>query len=178
MIPPETIVAGPRRLFERLNEKPLRDDLVFYFAIAAGASILWTALSILAGPPPMEELHPTGLFSPGIFVILFLGLVNGAFALLAVSLIEHFFLLFVDVHREFEQTMKSAVYALSPLILFSWAIVLGVPFAGPLLLACFCLLTYFGVRVFHEKSGDRAAFSALATGAALAIYLHRAMGFG
>jgi hypothetical protein len=104
------------------------------------------------------------------------GLITGAVALLAVSLVEHFFLLFVDVHREFEKTMKSVVYALAPLILFSWAVLLEVPFAGLLLLAWFCLSTYFGVWIFHEKSKDRAVFVALATGVVLAYYLHRAMG--
>lgn len=101
---------------------------------------------------------------------------GGAVALLAVSLVEHFFLLFVDVHREFEQTMKSTVYALSPLILFSWAVLLKIPFAGLLFLAWFCLSTFFGVRIFHEKSKDRAVFVALATGVVLAFYLHRAVG--
>ena len=104
------------------------------------------------------------------------GLIAGAVTLLAVSLVEHFFLLFVDVHREFEQTMKSAVYALAPLILFSWAVLLQVPFAGLLLLAWFCLSTYFGVWIFHEKSKDRAVFVALATSLVLAYYLHRAVG--
>ncbi|MFA7562360.1 MAG: YIP1 family protein [Methanoculleus sp.] len=177
-IPPKIAFFGPRQLFRRLNERSLRDDLTFYFAIAVAASILWMIVSILAEPHPAEGLHLTGLFLPGIFISIFLGLMNGAIALLAVSLVEHFFLLFVDVHREFEQTMKSVAYALSPLILFSWAIALGVPFAGLLLAAGFCLLTYFGVRVFHEKSGDRAVFVALATAAVLAFYIHRAMGFG
>ncbi|NMA09937.1 MAG: hypothetical protein GX932_02810, partial [Methanomicrobiales archaeon] len=112
----------------------------------------------------------------GTLVTLTQGLITGAVALLAVSLVEHFFLLFVDVHREFEQTMKSTVYALSPLILFSWAVLLEVPFAGLILIVWFCLSTYFGVVVFHEKSEDRAVFVALATGAVLAFYLHRAVG--
>ncbi|MDD4567818.1 MAG: hypothetical protein PHU37_07930 [Methanoculleus chikugoensis] len=109
-------------------------------------------------------------------VTLIQGLMTGAVALLAISLVEHFFLLFVDVHRKFEKTMKSVVYALSPCILFSWAVLLKVPFAGLLLLVCFGLLTYHGVWIFHELSGDRAAFAALATGAVLAYYLHRAVG--
>lgn len=177
-IPPETVFPGPRRSFQKLNEKPLGHDLGFYFAAVMIASILWMAVPVLAGShladgSGIEGLHRTGSILLGIFVSVFLGLTNGAVALLAVSLVEHFFLLFVDVHQEFEKTMKSAIYALSPFILFSGAVLLKVPFAGLLLLAWFCLSTYFGVWIFHEKSKDRAVFVALATSAVLAYYLHR-----
>ncbi|MDV2481003.1 YIP1 family protein [Methanoculleus sp. Wushi-C6] len=173
----ETIFSGPRRRFQQLNEKPLRDDLVFYFAIVAAVSVLFMALPLLTGEAvDIDGMHRIWFIAAGTLITLMQGLINGSVALLAVSLVEHFFLLFVDVHREFEKTMKSTVYALSPLILFSWAVLLGVPFAGLLLLVWFCLLTYFGVRVFHEKSKDRAVFVALATGVVLAYYLHRAVG--
>jgi len=176
-IPAEPTITGPGKLFRQLNEKPLRDDLVFYAAIVATASILLMALPLLTGEAPeIDGLHRTWFIVAGILIVLVQGLMTGAVALLAVSLVEHFFLLFVDVHREFEKTMKSAVYALSPLILFSWAVLLEVPFAGLLLLAWFCLMTYLGVWIFHEKSEDRAVFVALATGAVLAYYLHRAVG--
>lgn len=167
--------AFTRRLFQRLNEKPLRDDLGFYFAIVIAASVLFMMLPLLTGKEPeIDGMHRIGFMVAGILISLVWGLITGAVALLAVSLVEHFFLLFVDVHREFEKTMKSAIYALSPFILFSWAVFLVTnPFAGLILLICFCLLTYLGVRVFHELSEDRAAFAALATGAVLAIYLHR-----
>ncbi len=125
----------------------------------------------------IDGLHLIWFLVAGTLIVLVQGLITGgAVALLAVSLVEHFFLLFVDVHREFEQTMKSTVYALSPLILFSWAVLLKIPFAGLLFLAWFCLSTFFGVRIFHEKSKDRAVFVALATGVVLAFYLHRAVG--
>ncbi len=173
-ISPGTIITGPRRRFRQLNEKPLHDDFIFYFAIVAAASVLFMMLPLLAGKEPeIDGLHRIGFTVAGIPVTLVQGLIGGAVALLAVSLVEHFFLLFVDVRREFEKTMKSAVYALSPFILFSWAVLLEIPFAGLLLLVCFCLMTYFGVWAFHEKSKDRAAFVALATGAVLAFYLHR-----
>ena len=173
----ETIFTGPRRVFQRLNEKPLRDDLVFYFAIIAVASTLFMVLPLLmGGEPEIDGMHRIGLIAAGTLIVLVQGLITGAVALLAVSLVEHFFLLFVDVHREFEKTMKSVVYALSPFILFFWAVLLKIPFAGLLLLTWFCLSTYFGVWIFHEKSKDRAVFVALATGAVLAYYLHRAVG--
>lgn len=178
-VSPETVVTGPRRFFQRLNEKPLRSDLLFYLTIVIAASILFMLAPLIMGPYPGNEpvtdgLHRTGFIVAGILVSLVWGLITGAVALLAVSLIEHFFLLFVDVHREFEKTMKSVIYTLSPIILFSWAIlILEVPFTGLLLLGCFCLLTYLGIVVFHEKSKDRAVFVSLATGAVLAIYFHR-----
>lgn len=99
-------------------------------------------------------------------ILLAWSLINGAVILLVVSLVEHFFLLFVDEKRGFERTVKSAVYALVPAILFGWAVAI-IPHAGLLLLICFSQITYVGTRVFHEKSRDRAAFVALATGAAL-----------
>ncbi len=169
-----TIITGLRHRFQQLNKKPLRDDLIFYFAIVAVASVLFMALPLLTGEAAETDgMHRIWFIAAGTLITLPQGLITGAVALLAVSLVEHFFLLFVDVRREFEKTMKSAVYALSPLILFSWAVLLQVPFAGLLLLAWFCLSTYFGVWIFHEKSKDRAVFVALATGAALAFYLHR-----
>jgi hypothetical protein len=173
-----TIFSGPRRRFRELDEKPLRNDLIFYFTVVAAASVLFMALPLFTGSylgegSEIDGLHRIGFIVAGILIVLVQGLMTGAVALLAVSLVEHFFLLFVDVHREFEKTMKSVVYALSPFILLSWAILLEVPFAGLLLLAWFCLMTYFGVWIFHEKSKDRAAFVALATGAVLAYYLHR-----
>ena len=172
--PSETTFTGPRRVFQRLNEKSLRDDLVFYFAIVAVASVLFMALPLLTGEAAETDgMHRIWFIAAGTLITLTQGLITGAVALLAVSLVEHFFLLFVDVHREFEQTMKSAVYALSPLILFSWAVLLKIPFAGLLLLAWFCLSTYFGVWIFHEKSKDRAVFVALAAGVVLTYYLHR-----
>ncbi|PKL61511.1 MAG: hypothetical protein CVV31_11045 [Methanomicrobiales archaeon HGW-Methanomicrobiales-2] len=174
---PETILTGPRRYFQQLDEKPLRDDLTFYFAIVAVASVLFMVLLLLTGgAAEIDGTHRIWFIAAGTLITLVQGLITGAVALLAVSLVEHFFLLFVDVHREFEKTMKSVVYALAPLILFSWAVLLEVPFAGLLLLAWFCLSTYFGVWIFHEKSKDRAVFVALATGVVLAYYLHRAMG--
>lgn len=170
----ETTFSGPGQVFQKLNERPLRDDLIFYFAIVAVASVFFMALPLLTGgEPEIDGLHRIGFLAAGTLIVLVQGLITGAVALLAVSLVEHFFLLFVDVHREFEQTMKSVVYALSPLILFSWAVLLKIPFAGLLLLAWFCLSTYFGVWIFHEKSKDRAVFVALATGVVLAYYLHR-----
>jgi len=165
-------------LFQRLNEKPLRDDLQFFFAIVVVTSILYMLLPLFIGFHPENEfkigLHQIWVPALGIFTGLVQGLMTGAIALLGISLIEHFFLLFVDVHQGFEKTMKSVVYALSPCILFSWVIlILKVPFASLLLLFYFSLVNYFGVWIFHEISKDRALFVTLMTSAILTICFHR-----
>ncbi|WP_292394769.1 YIP1 family protein [Methanoculleus sp. UBA303] len=176
-IPSETAYTSPRRLFEQLNKKPLRDDLLFYFTIVIAVSILFMVVPFFTGPYPETEPGTGGLHwivISGTIISLIQGLITGTIALLAISLVEHFFLLFVDVHREFEKTMKSVIYSLSPCILFSWAVVVvKAPYAGLLLLLAFCLITYLSVRVFHEMSEDRAVFVSLATSAVLAMYFSR-----
>ncbi|WP_067047977.1 YIP1 family protein [Methanofollis ethanolicus] len=165
------ILTDPRHLFEHLKETSLKEDLRVYFTLVLATSVLFLLPMYFLGSEPGTEYSVMGLpYVVGIalatVVQLAWSLINGAVILLVVSLVEHFFLLFVDENRGFERTMKSVVYALVPVILFGWAVA-AVPHAGLLLLACFSLITYVGTRVFHEKSRDRAAFVALATGAAL-----------
>jgi len=95
----------------------LRNDLVFYAAIVAAASILFMVLPLLTGPYQEEGLDRIGAVVSGTLITLIQGLITGAVALLAISLVEHFFLLFVDVHREFELTMK--IGDLRPVALYS-----------------------------------------------------------
>ncbi|PKL54907.1 MAG: hypothetical protein CVV35_12820, partial [Methanomicrobiales archaeon HGW-Methanomicrobiales-6] len=91
-----TIITGPRRRFRQLNEKPLRDDLILYFAIVAAASVLFMVLPLLTGEAPeIDGMHRIGFIVVGTLIVLVQGLITGAVALLAVSLVEHFFLLFV-----------------------------------------------------------------------------------
>lgn len=57
-ISPESAFPGPRRVFQKLNEKPLRDDLIFYFAIVAVASVLFMMLPLLTGETAeIDGLH-------------------------------------------------------------------------------------------------------------------------
>ena len=163
------------RVFQELNEKPLGADLKFFFAIVIAVSICFTLISFLQGADLGNEsgisgLHLAGLIGLGTFIGLVQGLISGVISLLGISLIEHFFLLFVDAEQGFEKTIKSAVYAFSPVVLFFWVIVIVQNVVGSLLLlTCFCLMTYWGIRVFHEKSKDRAAFVSLATSIVLII---------
>ncbi|QSZ67188.1 hypothetical protein RJ40_06585 [Methanofollis aquaemaris] len=173
-LPIKNFFTRPGCLFDQLRIKSLQEDLLFFFTVVLAASILSTLGTFLLYP----DHEPAGLHLIG-------GMVFGAFGplqslitwvviLLSVSLVEHFFLLFVDEHQGFERTMKSAIYALLPTVLFWWtAVILKVPYAGLLLLLCFTLITYFGVRKFHEKSKDRAAFVSLATSAVLLILFSR-----
>ncbi|MBT8507557.1 hypothetical protein AZH53_03870 [Methanomicrobiaceae archaeon CYW5] len=173
----KTGFSHPLRIFQELNEKPLRAALTFFFAIVIAVSICFTLISFLQGADMGNEsgisgLYPVGLIVLGTFIGLVQGLISGVISLLGISLIEHFFLLFVDVEQGFEKTIKSAVYALSPVVLFFWVIVIVQNlFASLLLLICFGLMTYWGIRIFHEKSKDRAAFVSLATSIVLMILL-------
>ncbi|MDO8840776.1 hypothetical protein [Methanocalculus sp.] len=157
------------RSFEQLEGKPLRNDLLLYFGIV----ILVYFASFLM------MLHEGGAAFDVVFllpftIVLTIGLLTGAVVLLATSLIEHFFLLFVDVKKSFEMTMKTAVYALSVTIPLFWAVVL-IPnvWLSALLIILFILLTFCGIRVFHSVSIDRAAFVSLATGAVMLFFSYR-----
>ncbi len=169
----------PSASLSAVGEKPLRDDLRFFIAIVIAGSLLFTLASLLTVSEPVYPSGSTGLYLIGMTVAalvvgLVRSLIDGAVLLLAVSLVEQFFLLFVDGHRGFERTMKSVVYALSPGILLFWVAVLAEnALVSLFLLVCFCLLTYFGIRTFHEKSIDRAAFVSLATSAVLLMYFSR-----
>jgi hypothetical protein len=177
-IPPGTASTSLRRLCERLNEKSLGEDLQFFFAIIVVTSIVYVLLPLFMGFYPENEfkigMHQIGFMVLGAIISLLQGLMTGAITLLGISLIEHFFLLFVDVHQGFEKTMKSVIYALAPCILLSWVVIIvKAPFSGLLLLLGFGLMTYPGVQVFHEMSKDRAVFVSLATSAVLAILFSR-----
>ncbi|MEA2034713.1 MAG: YIP1 family protein [Euryarchaeota archaeon] len=175
----KTAFTSPPRLFQQLKKKSLREDLQFFFGIVIAVSICFTLGSFLLEPYPgnesgISELYFIGLILLGTLIGLLQGLINGVISLLGISLIEHFFLLFVNEHQGFEKTMKSVIYALLPCILFFWVVVIvNIPFVSLLLLFCFGLITYCGIRVFHEKSKDRAAFVSLATSAVLLMLFHR-----
>ena len=117
--------SHPQRILQRLNEKPLREDLKFFFAIVIAVSVCFSLASFLLELYPGNESNISGLHLVGLILLgtlsgLLQGLISGVISLLGISLIEHFFLLFVDADRGFEKTIKSVVYALSPIILFFW----------------------------------------------------------
>lgn len=173
---------GPAHLWDQITDTSLQKDLLFFFAIVLAVSIVLTTGMFMINPAPTATgLHLIGGMVFGAFGPL-QSLITWTVILLSVSLIEHFFLLFVDEHRGFERTMKSAIYALLPTVLFWWAaVILKLSYAGLLLLLCFTLITYVGVRTFHQKSKDRAAFVSLATSAVLLVLFSRwifSSGFG
>ncbi|GAB7016251.1 hypothetical protein JCM10550A_16190 [Methanogenium cariaci] len=176
----KTAFTSPRSFFQQRNTRSLQEDLRFFFAIVAIVSVCFTLAAFLQGfyaggnESGIAGWHLAGFILLGTVVGLLQGLIGGVIFLLGISLIEHFFLLFVDEDVEFEKTMKSVVYALFPAIPFFWAgVVVNVPLASLLMLICFGLITYYGIRVFHEKSKDRAAFVSLATSLVLLILFRR-----
>ena len=156
------------RSFQQIEQKPLREDLLLYFGIV----ILVYCASFLM------MLHDGGaggfLFLLPFIIVLAGGLLTGAVVMLGTSLIEHFFLLFVDVKKNFEMTMKTAVYALAIVFPLAWAALL-VSNSHLIVLPAivFVILTFCGIRVFHSLSIDRAAFVSLATGAVLLFFSYR-----
>lgn len=164
----KTIFNTIIRSFEQIEQKPLRDDLLLYFGIVI---LVYCASFFLM-------LHEGGaggfLFLLPFIIVLASGLLTGAVLLLGTSLIEHFFLLFVDVRKSFEMTMKTAVYALAVVFPLAWAALL-IPnlLLAVLLIVIFVLLTFCGIRVFHSLSIDRSAFVSLATGAVLLFFSYR-----
>ncbi|GAA5262735.1 YIP1 family protein [Methanocalculus sp.] len=164
----KTIFNTILRSFQQIEQKPLRDDLLLYFGIV----ILVYCASFLM---MLHEGDAGGfLFLLPFIIVIAGGLLTGAVLLLGTSLIEHFFLLFVDVRKSFEMTMKTAVYALVVAIPLAWAALLipNIAFTA-LLIITFVILTFCGIRVFHSLSIDRAAFVSLATGAVLFFFSYR-----
>ncbi len=171
------VFTDPHHLLQKLKKKSLRDDLHFFIAIVVAGYLIFVLLSTLMPSHHGIASDDSGLFLiglPGMSIGLLRSLIDGAIFLLGVSLIEHFFLFFVDENKGFEITMKSVIYALSPCILFFWvAVAMNNTFVSLFLLFCFGLITYFGVRTFHEKSIDRAVFTSLATSAVLLMIFYR-----
>jgi len=162
-------------LFQYLKKKSVRDDLKFFFLIVITGSLIFNLAAFLTGlnTVPESSISCPQLIenvSLGLVIGMVQGLIGGVVLLLGISLVEHFFLLFVSVQKNFEITMKSVIYALTPGILFFWlVIIMRIPFVSLLLLFCFGLITYFGIRIFHEKSKDRAVFVSIATSAVLLV---------
>jgi len=92
--------------------------------------------------------------------LMVLFVIDGLEFVLFISLVEHFFVLFTDGHRDFEKTMKSVIYASALPVLFVWTIH-NVQYSALVLTAAFLVVTYFGIRTFHEITKDRSAFVAI-----------------
>jgi hypothetical protein len=168
-----SVSAGIHRVFLRLKKKSFREDLVFFLAVVIAGSLFFnltiflTAIISGHGPSP-GGLQILGNVSLGLVIGIIQGLIGGVVLLLGTSLVEHFFLLLVDVRNNFEMTVKSAAYALAPAVLFYWLIVIAkMPPLYLLLLVWFGVITYFGATIFHGRTVDRAVFVSIATSAVL-----------
>jgi hypothetical protein len=84
--------------------------------------------------------------------------------MLIISLIEHFFVLFTGEPRDFGKTMKSVIYASFIPVLFIWLPgVFRVSYSAFILIGAFSIITFHGVRIFHKKTNNQAAFVAIFT---------------
>ena len=157
------IISNPLAYLNEVREQPLKDDVLFFIAVLIIGSIVYLEFAILhsliAGQIGM--LSPVGIV---VMAITFMGMfvMSGLPFVLVISLVEHFFVLFTDDHRDFEKTMKSVIYASVLPVLFVWTIY-NVQYSALVLAAAFLVVTYIGIRTFHEVTKDRAAFVAIFT---------------
>jgi len=164
--------------FTKVREQPLKNDILFFLAITVLGGFILTiaaaASSINSGPLAIPEPRVIPLFIVGFIVP---SIINGFFLLLVISLIEHFFVLFViDTHpdkdRRFEKTMKTVIYASVLPIIFLWVpAVFHVAYSGLILLGSFLVLTFLGIIGFHAVTKDRAGFVTIFTGGVIVLLL-------
>lgn len=167
------IILSPSGYLKEIKEQPIKDDVLSFILVTAIGSILMFFSTVIrtAVTGNGEFLNPAGVLVT-ILTILFLFVVDGLFLMLIISLIEHFFVLFMGEHRGFEKTMKSVIYASVIPVLFLWIpAVFHIHYSALLLAGAFCLVTFYGILMFHEKTKDRAAFVALFTTGFILILL-------
>lgn len=157
------IISHPLAYLNEVREQPLKNDVLFFIAVAILGSILYLGFGALQnpiyGPPCMQTPLGTVVMSLTLMVLF---VIDGLEFVLFISLVEHFFVLFTDGHRDFEKTMKSVIYASVLPVLFVWTIS-SIPHSVPVLLVAFLVVTYIGIRTFHEITKDRTAFVAIFT---------------
>jgi Yip1 domain len=159
------IIHNPSGYIDEIRDQPLKEDILFFMFITIVGSIL-TFLSIIImaifygqGDFPGPEGIPIMFLS-----ILFLFIVDGFFLMLIISLIEHFFVLFTGEPRDFGKTMKSVIYASFIPVLFIWLPgVFRVSYSAFILIGAFSIITFHGIRIFHKKTNNQAAFVAIFT---------------
>jgi len=160
-------------LFQQLKTKSFHDDLIFFLAVVVAGSLIFNLAAFLTRISTVPESSISDLQILGnVFLVLGIGIIQGLFGgvilLLGTSLIEHFFLLLVDVRNNFEMTVKSVTYAVAPAVLFYWLIAIAKILVFDLmLLVWFGVATYFGTSIFHGITVDRAVFVSIATSAVL-----------
>jgi hypothetical protein len=167
------IILDPSGYLEEIRDQPFNDDILTFILVTLTGSVLAFIAIIISTVVTGQGEYPGPAGIPKMILsILFLFIVDGLFLMLVISLIEHFFVLFTGEHRGFEKTMKSVMYASVIPVLFIWIpAVLQIPYTLLLLAGAFCIATFYGILVFHEKTKDRAAFVALFTTGFILILL-------
>jgi len=147
-------------LLNRIINQSLKQDVLVFIASVLTGSLLFIAVS-LSLPDISRWPVNTGPAGSAVMAGTLLGMfvADGLFFLLIISLVEHFFVLFIKDHPAFEKSMKSVIYASAIPLMLIWAMLV---FPGlyviPVLTGVFALMTFFGVREFHSVSNDRALF--------------------
>lgn len=167
-----SFISYPTAYLDKVREQPIKTDILSFIITALTGSILFFVSSVIrmmytgqGGVMGMAALAVMAV------TIIFVFVVNALFFLLVIGLIEHVFVLFIDGHRGFEKTMKSVIYASVLPVLFFWVpAVFHVAYSALLLAGTFCIVTFYGILTFHQKTKDRAAFVAVfTTGLILAL---------
>jgi hypothetical protein len=167
------LIYHPSRYLEEIRNRSFKADVQFFILVTIAGSILMFFSTVIAAAVTgqSEFLNPVGLVVI-IVTLLSLFVFNGLFLMLVISLIEHFFVVFTGENRGFERTMKSVIYASVLPVLFFWIpSVFRIPLSALLLAGTFCIATFYGILIFHEKTKDRAAFVALFTTGFILIML-------
>jgi len=159
---------------EKLKEQPIKVDFFLFTTIVLISSLLYHFSY------QIYNVHNTqvDVLNLGSMIILalmtvFLFIYNGIIFLLMVSLIEHFFVLFIERKPDFEKTMKSVIYASFLPVLFLWIpSVFHIPFSALGLIGAYTIITFYGIRLFHGVTVDRAAFVATFTTGCILILLY------
>jgi hypothetical protein len=167
------IIRSPSGYLEKIRDQPLKDDILSFILVTmVGSILMFFSIFIMTAVTGQEEfLNPAGAVVM-FLTILFLYVFNGLFLMLVISLIEHFFVLSTGEHRGFEKTMKSVICASVLLVLLFWIpSVFHIRYSALILAGVFCIMTFYGILTFHEKTKDRAAFVALFTTGLILILL-------
>ncbi|AGB03359.1 YIP1 family protein [Methanoregula formicica] len=159
---------------EKITKQSIRADFYLFTAILLVGSLLYHVSYLI------QKVHtsPVDVLNPGSMIVLtlmtvFLFIYNGIIFLLAISLAEHFFVLFISDKPDFEKTMKSVIYASFLPVLFLWIpSVFHIPCSALVLVGAYTIITFYGIRIFHGVTVDRAAFVAIFTTGCILILLY------
>jgi len=159
---------------EKTGAQTVKADILSFIAVVLAGSFLFLVFygirKVFFERAGVPDLTGITVFTA---TTIFLFLVDGLFFLLVISLIEHFFVLFTGGKPDFEKTLKSVITASALPVLFIWLpIAFHVPYSLLVLAAAFMVFTYYGIRKFHQKTKDQAAFVAIFTTGTIVVLLY------